>query len=237
MSLSKLLSSPAYGNKIIIGEYRSDIEADRRSEKEMNKRFLGLTIITTTEGKKLVPIQELVRIEKQFQLEQAESDRAAYERGKDDGYKAGLEEGHREAQEVIKNFSGVVSDITGQRESLLEEARQKILNLVIQISKKVTFEAAQVDPEVTAAIINGAINSLIDKRKIKVKVNPAHLPHIEQQIDRFKGETTAVKELIIEPDARVRYGGCFIETPSGDIDARVDSQMEIVTEALIEDKE
>ncbi len=237
MSLSKLLTSPSIGNKVIIGEYRRDIETDRQSAKKVAGRFLGITIITTTEGKKLIPIQDLVRIEEQFQQEKEETDREAYERGRIDGHKAGLSEGHREAQIVVNNFASVVKDIIGQRETLMEEARHRILELVIEISKKVTFNAARIDPEITAEIINGAINGLVDKSKIRVKVHPDHLPHIEQQIDRFKGDSTAIKELIIEPDTRVRFGGCFIETPSGDIDARVDSQMDIISESLIDDGE
>ncbi|MCX6826903.1 MAG: FliH/SctL family protein, partial [candidate division Zixibacteria bacterium] len=75
---------------------------------------------------------------------------------------------------------------------------------------------------------------LVDKSKIKVKVNPDQLPLMEQQIEHFKGSSTAIKEIIIEPDARVRHCGCFIETPTGDVDARVESQMEIVAETLSE---
>ena len=89
-----------------------------------------------------------------------------------------------------------------------------------------------IDPEVTAGIIAGTIERLVDKSKIKIKVHPDHLPIIEQQIDRFKGDSNAVKEIAIEPDNRVRYGGCFIETPTGDIDARVDSQLDIIAEEI-----
>ena len=66
------------------------------------------------------------------------------------------------------------------------------------------------------------------------QVHPDHVPLIEQQIERFKGNSTIIKEIQIEGDARVRHGGCFIETPTGDIDARVESQMEIIVEALNE---
>jgi len=231
--LSKLYRSGVTSEKVIIGEYRSDIEADQRAEDRVNQLFLDISILTTIEGKKIVPVQELLKIEQQMQREKEASAKNGY----DEGYRKGLETGHREAQEVVNNFAGLIKDATNQREVLYEEARGKILELVVLIAHKVTCEAARIDPDVTAAIINNTIDKLVDKTHIKVKVHPDHLPIIERQIDRFKGDSTIVKEIIIEPDRRVRHGGCFIETPTGDIDARVESQLGIVAEAIGEHEE
>lgn len=228
MSLSKLYHAPVLDEKVIIGEYRADIEADSAAEKKIASVFLDINVLTTIEGKKLVPIQELLKIEAQLREEEETSARKGYE----EGYRKGLEEGHKEAEKVVDNFASLIKDAIKQRDILYDEAHRKILELVQSISRKVTFDSARTDPDVTAGIIRGTINKLVDKTRIKVKVHPDHLPFIEQQIDRFKGESTAIKEIIIEPDKRVRYGGCFIETPTGDIDARVESQMEIVAEAL-----
>jgi flagellar biosynthesis/type III secretory pathway protein FliH len=233
MSLSKLYRSAITGEKVIIGEYRSDIEADQRAEARVNQLFMDVTVLTTIEGKKMVPIQELLKIEQQFMREKDE----ALKKGYEEGFRKGVETGHREAQEVVNNFAGLIKDATNQREVLYEEARSKILELVILVANRVTCEAAQIDPDVTAAIINNTIDRLVDKTRIKIKVHPDHLPLIEQQIDRFKGDSAVIKEIIIEPDKRVRYGGCFIETPTGDIDARVESQMGIIAEAIGEHEE
>ena len=228
MSLSKLFHSPVRNEKVIIGEYRADIEADRAAEKKLATTFMDINVITTIEGKKMIPIQELLKIDKHLIKERQQ----AYNQGFKDGHKQGLDKGHKEAQQVIDNFNTLIKDAVSQREILYEEAHRKILELVLQIARKVTFETARVDPEVTAGIIAGTIEKLVDKSRIIIKVHPDHLPIIEQQIDRFKGDSTVVKEIAIEPDKRVRYGGCFIETPTGDIDARVDSQLDIIAEEL-----
>jgi flagellar assembly protein FliH len=228
MSLSKLYHNTISDEKVVIGEYRVDIEADRSAEKRIASVFVNVNVLTTIEGKKLVPIQELLKIEKQMIEEKETSQKKGY----DDGFQKGRDIGHREAQEVINNFASLLTDASRQRNVLFDEAHQKIRELVMKIARKVTFDAARLDPEITANIISGTIDKLVDKGKIKVKVSPDHLPMIEQQIDRFKGDSTAIKEISIEPDSRVRYGGCFIETPTGDIDARIESQMEIIDKTL-----
>jgi flagellar assembly protein FliH len=229
MSSSKLFRTRVEGEKVIIGEFRADIEADIAAEKKVSQKFIDVSVQTTIEGKKMVPVQELLKIEQQIIRENQE----AHQKGYDEGYQKGLKEGHLEARKVIDNFASVIKETITQREVLFNEARSKIVEMIILVSKKVTCDAARIDHEITAAIINDAIDKLVDKSKIKVKVHPDHLPLIEQQIDRFKGESTAVKEIIIEPDKRVRFGGCFIETPTGDIDARVDSQLDVIAGAII----
>ena len=226
--MSKLYHAPICDDKVIIGEYRVDIEADKIAESKLASIFAGVGVFTTTEGKKLIPIQELIKIERQ--MEDAKEKSAG--KGYQNGYEKGLAEGHREAQKVIDNFAGLIKDAVKQRDILFEEAHRKILELVIKIAGKVTFDAARIDPDVTSDIIAGTIRKLVDKSKIKVKVHPDHLPSVEQQIDRFRSDSTAIKEIAFESDSRVRYGGCFIETPTGDIDARIDSQLEIIADTL-----
>mgnify|MGYP005836065289 FL=1 len=228
--MSKLLQYTVTDERVIIGEYRADIEADCIAEKQLASRFPDIQVTTSIEGRKLIPIQEIFKIEERMRRD-AEQQR---QKGFEEGYKTGLNEGQMEARKVVANFSSLIADAVRQRELLYDDARRKILELVLQIARKVTFDAARVDPDITAAIIAGTIKKLTDKTKIKVKVHPDHLPHIEQQLDRFKRDSTVIKDIVIEADSRVRYGGCFIETPAGDVDARVDSQLEIITEALNE---
>ena len=133
-----------------------------------------------------------------------------------------------EAEKVLKQFDQAIKDTVGQRSALLEEARHEVLDLVMQVSRKVTFDAVQIDEDATARMISQVISQLIDKSRIKIKVHPDHLPLLEQSIDRFLTESSAIKELSVEADPRVRFGGCFIETPTGDIDARLESQFEVI---------
>lgn len=258
MSLSKLLRSPVIGDSIIIGTYRQDLEIDRDIARVVSRVLPSVEIVTSTEGRKLVPIRHISHLyDKICQLEgelarerrkttewvETEGQRieketrekahtAGLDKGHQEGYRQGLDKGQTEARKVVASFDGLIRDAVRQRQQLLEEARQKILEMVIEIARKVTFEAARIDPDITAEIISNIIRKLTDKSKIKVKVNPDHLAAIEQQIERFKSDSTAIKDIAIEPDARVRSGGCYIETPTGDVDVRLETQMDIIAGTL-----
>lgn len=233
MSLSNIRSIPLGSDKVLVGEYCIDRKAEEEAETILATSYPDVKLFTTPEGKKIIPLQQLLILENRFQSEK----KTIYEQGHEEGYSAGhaagLEEGQRGAREVVTSLSGLLRDVTRQRHTLLEEAKQKILEMVLKISNKLTFAAAAVDPEITMSIISGAIDQLLDKSKIKVKVNSEHLPEIEQHIDKFRGRDTAIKEFKLEADPRVRKGGCFIETSSGDIDARLESMYEIIKQAIL----
>jgi len=73
---------------------------------------------------------------------------------------------------------------------------------------------------------------LLDRSRLKIRVNPNHLPLVEQNIETFMKGSAAIKEIEIAADPRVQYGGCFIETPRGDIDARLESQFEVIEDTI-----
>jgi len=230
MSLSRLLHRPSLSDKVIVGEYRIDLEADCIAEKQLSTKFPDVQIISSVEGRKLIPIQEIIKIEQKLSDEKEKE----YKKGLVEGRLQGKNEGYAEAKKVIDNFSSLIKDAIKQREVLYNEAGREIPELIIQIAKKITFGAVQIDPNVTIEMVYGTIKKLVDRSKIKVKVHPEHLQLVEQQISRFKGESGGIKEITIEADSRVRFGGCFIETPTGNFDARLDSQFEIIAEALKE---
>ncbi len=260
MSLSRLLSNTFVSDTIVIGNLGSDLEADLAAEEVILKEVGQVEIVTSVDGRKLVPIRYFALLNERLQKEkrrlidekhqiqeilleenrriEEETRQKAYAEGNQKGYKEGhakgLHEGQREAREVVASLDGLLQDTLKQRDTLYKTSQQNIINLILEISRKITFDAARIDPEVTAGIIEKVIEKLTDKSRIKIKVHPDHLPVLEQQIERFRGESAAIKELNFEADARVRYGGCFIETPTGDVDVRLETQMDIISGLIAE---
>jgi len=230
--LSKLIRGTVDAPRVFIGEKHLDFDTEAQAEKRLSSIFPVVSVLTDSDGAKLIPISEVFKIEQVVQEEVAQSRKEGY----DAGHQAGLKVGLAEASKVLSQFDQAIKDTISQREALLDEARGAVLEIIIAISRKVTFEAVEIDPEVTLKMIEGVIDSLVDRSHLKIKVHPNHLPIVEQGIDRFLQNSTAIKEIAIEPDPRVRVGGCFIETPTGDIDARLESQFEVIRDTLLADE-
>jgi flagellar assembly protein FliH len=228
MSLSRIIRHVSEGPAVFIGEKQHDAAAEASAEKTMRALFPAVALITTPDGARLIPIGEVHKMHARLK----EECEAARKQGHEQGYQTGLNKGLDEARAVLHKFEGAIEDAISQRERMLERAKQKILDLVLQISKKVTFETFEIDREATVGLIENVINQLVDRSRLKIKVHPDHLPVVEQYMDRFLSGSTSIKEITFEADPRVRVGGCFIETPTGDIDARLTSQFEVIEETL-----
>jgi flagellar assembly protein FliH len=216
-----------------VGEKHLDREQQQHAAAILERIFPLVSVTNDPDGARYIPIEEVFKMEEHFR--QAQQD--AHRRGMEEGREAGLQQGLGKAENVLKQLDGAIQDALKQREVMLQDAKRQILDLVIQISRKVTFEAVELDPESTLKLISGVIDTLLDRSRIKIKVNPDHLPIVEQNVNTFLKGSATIKEIAIEPDPRVRYGGCFIETPTGDIDARLESQFEVIEETLLNEGE
>lgn len=231
--MSNVRALPLSGKKVVIGEYMVDHIAEEKAAEFIRENYPDLFVVTTPEGKHQIPLQDILVMQRRFQEEKEAACKVQCEEGRRAGYEAGLEEGREDARKAVASLSGLLTDVTRQRHDLLADSKKHILDLILKISQRLTFTAAALDPEITMSIVSGAIDQLLDKNKIKVKVHPDHLPEVEQHIDRFRGADTAIKEFILEADPRIRIGGCFIETPSGDIDARLESMYDVIKQSFL----
>jgi len=226
--LSKIIRHSKEAPPIYIGERHLETTLEKEAEDTLHRIFPVVSFLTAPDGVKLVPIQEVHKFKAVMDEECVKARKTGYE----EGYHKGLEEGREDARKVLRQFEGAINDVVNQRESLLSETKQKILELTIQIAQKTTFDAINVDREATVTMIERVIGQLADRSRLKIRVNPDFLPIVEQQIDRLLGSSTSIKELTFEGDPRVRSGGCFIETPTGDIDARLESQFDVIRETM-----
>ena len=229
MSLSNIIRNASDAPAVFIGEKQHDAQAESKAEKKLGSLFPLVSLVTTPEGSKLIPVAEVFKMEEKHRADCE----VARQEGFQHGERVGLDKGLGEARKVLSQFEQAIEDAVGQRIEMLEQAKQKILQLVLQISKKVTVDALEIDQDATLTMIEGIINQLVDRSRLRIKVHPDHLPILEQNMDRFLSSSTRIKDLTFEADPRVRVGGCFIETPTGDIDARLTSQFEVIENLLL----
>lgn len=227
--MSKIIRFTTDAPSVFIGERQRDLQTEAKAEQKLAAMFPMVNFITDIDGARLIPIAQVFKFEQVVERVREES----FASGVKKGYTEGLEKGRDEARKVLSQFDQAIKDAVHQREVLLNEAREKVLDLVMKISRKVTFDAVEVDRESTVTMIARIIDTLVDRSRLVIKVHPDHLAIVEQNIDRFLQNSTAIKELRFEPDSRVKYGGCFIETPTGDIDARLESQFEVISDAVL----
>jgi flagellar assembly protein FliH len=167
--------------------------------------------------------------EKRLQAKAFEAGRAE---GLEAGHEQGLAEGRRRAEaDLAKAREALASGLRAleERQSrFLADGRDAVLRLALAVARKVIHdEISPASRRVAARVVAAAVESARDATPLRVRVNPADQPRIEQA-----GGAEHLPELVADP--AISSGGCIVETDCGWIDATVESQWATVRSALEE---
>jgi flagellar assembly protein FliH len=157
----------------------------------------------------------------------------AYRSGFEDGKQMGLEEGREQGEKIAKDFFSLLEDIKIQRANIFKEAEQVVVKLALALASKIICGAVETKPEVVLDVTRNAIHHLVDKNKVVLRVNPRDYELVKAHQNDLLSSIDGIKSLEIEEDVRVKLGGCLIETDSGNVDARLENQMQVLKEALV----
>lgn len=178
-------------------------------------------------------------------------DNGGYDRGYQEGYARGRDEGMRLAHELMSQVeedrrlaeesrrlaeAAQVRVVAGQREVelLRKELRDSVVSLTLAATRRILRRELSLQPEHVISLVDALLAEAREQEDIKVLVNPGDAVTIEgQKAELLKG-LRATQRVEIVPDPGIEPGGALLETPGGSWDARIESQLGAVEVALRE---
>lgn len=156
-----------------------------------------------------------------------------YETGEKAGIEAGLESGYKEAASIFKTASCLIEKLERLRQEMTEKSQKEILKLSIAIARKVVHAEITVNREVMAAILKAAVKKLDVKDSVRVRLNPKDAEYVSGKKQELLGAMDGVREMTIEEDLSVPQGGCVVEAGLAEVDARLEQQLDEITDGLM----
>ena len=158
----------------------------------------------------------------------------AYEKGFAQGEKDGLELGEKKAAKLTENIEKVLSELKQLKKEILKRYEKEILDLIFIITKKVVkCEIACNEKALQETILN-TLQLAFDKSEVVLSVNPKDFECVNKLRSRFFTEVKDLKSVSITEDPSITRGGCFLETPNGDIDATIETQLQKIYQSVEE---
>jgi flagellar assembly protein FliH len=154
----------------------------------------------------------------------AEIERAAYDKGYEEGVSAGRAAGEQQAAEMIQQVTTIVDRATELHDLMLREAEAEMVALCLEIARKVIHAELRTNPDVVKSVLEDAVEKINGSPRVTIKVNPAQLETVRAHWARAFGPNYREKEWTIEGDGSVEPGGCVLDTKYGSIDARIGTQ-------------
>jgi flagellar assembly protein FliH len=163
-----------------------------------------------------------------------EIEKQAYEKGLQEGRIQGKNEIKSQASLIIEGIENVLKEITAYKDDFPKIYEREVIGLIKEISKKVVHVEARVDERVILKNIYQAFDILSDRVGVKLNINPDDLDFVNENRPEFFSNVKGLQSISIEADTDVERGGCFIETEYGNVDARIQTQLERVEASLEE---
>lgn len=170
----------------------------------------------------------------------------AYEIGYQEGFSAGKQEGldagrneaeeaaHQLLNEAATKASNIVACAENDYQETILSAERKIVELALAIASKVLARELEENPMVILPIVKSALAKVCDQEQIVIRICPDDFELVIQAKRDLQIMVGRENALSIISDHTVSCGGCLIDTPYGTVDARLDTQMDAVKQALQE---
>jgi len=173
-------------------------------------------------GSALATVAELENIRQQAHDE-------GYAQGRDAGYAAGIQQARTEAAQVhtlLQNLQDALNQMDGQ-------LAQSLLDLSLEIARKMTGEILRAKPEVILKIIGDAISGLPHfNQNAHLTLHPDDAELVRKQM----GEQLSHAGWKIFTDAQIKRGGCRVETAHSQVDAATEARWKRIVESIGQDK-
>ncbi|HOK89556.1 MAG TPA: FliH/SctL family protein [Candidatus Hydrogenedentes bacterium] len=160
------------------------------------------------------------------------------EQAREEGYRQGLEEGRaefaRKVEGVLELYEGLAEELRQKREAFLDSLEPQVLALAKLIAQRVIDREISLDNRLVALTIRRALAEVSDRQKIRVTVNPEDLAVTRELVPELRLEFPGIETVEVETSDQVGRGGCVVESELMRVDARMETLLARVLEALSE---
>jgi flagellar assembly protein FliH len=147
-------------------------------------------------------------------------------------YADGQASANAEAQGMLQAARAVVAEVQKWKENLFEEGEMMMLRLVIEIAQTIFGDGLPLDPDTLGQAFTRALSQAKSLGDLRIYLHPQDAAVLSAHWDKLQGVAAGQKIELIPSDL-IKRGGCYIEGQYGSVDARVETQFQLATDALL----
>lgn len=126
----------------------------------------------------------------------------------------------------------LLQELRAAHQQRLSEIEQEMLSTIAVMAEKVIRRKLETDDDIVLEVVREALSQAAGANQVTVRVSPADEPLVREAQRQLLTAAGPVEDLQIVADEQVLRGGCLVETERGRFDARVDSQLRLLSDEL-----
>lgn len=157
-----------------------------------------------------------------------------YEEGRQQGFAAGQEQGLQDTLARVEQLKMEFVELVMARRRVLASMEPEIVHLAVDIAEKIVGMELSTGREIITGIVRQALATLKERDEVVIRVNPSEVDAIKANQPAYEAMIEGLKRFEVVPDGAIEAGSCSIETSLGNVDARINTQLEAVRAGLDE---
>ncbi|WP_159462056.1 flagellar assembly protein FliH [Salirhabdus sp. Marseille-P4669] len=174
-----------------------------------------------------------------LQKEQFEQEKQLImEQVKKEAFSLGFEEGKKEAMQKydqdLQVAFAIVKSAQEEQQKWIDKQDNVILEIALKAAERILHYTVQEDEKAFRSLVKGAMEEVSGLQSIALCVHPddyQNMINVKQEIEQTIGNQAS---LSIFPNKELAKYSCIIETPFGQIDASIDTQLTELKTKLID---
>ncbi len=146
-----------------------------------------------------------------------------------------VEEAEQVRRDASRQFQEALGALVGQFEEQLQEQLRQIDHempgLIVEMAEKVIAQRIERDDKVVVGVVREALKQVAGARQVQIQVNPADEPAVRAAQEELLRDVQGATLRITGSDD-IQRGGAIITTERGEMDARIEVQLQILSDAL-----
>jgi flagellar assembly protein FliH len=161
-----------------------------------------------------------------------ESQKLGYDEGYKEGFQKGENESSLEFEPFFKTFDQCVRDLTIFRKKMYGKVEREMMEMVVGLTKKIVHHEMSIREDSIKDMIRLAVDSVLDKETMIIKVNPADKGYAESFRPELYLLFDEIGNITFEASPKIERGGCVIETNFGTVDAQIKHLDDVIDKIL-----
>jgi flagellar assembly protein FliH len=157
--------------------------------------------------------------------------REAYEKGFSEGLKQGIEIESGKVQSALKSLASAMGEFEQSKRDFITASERDLLNLVIAAAECVIHREVTVNKDAVCSVLNAAMKKILDRDGIRIRLNPEDYRYLTEENPGTVDPECLRKSALVQ-DETISRGGAVIETLFGEVDARFETQLNELKQAL-----
>ena len=153
-------------------------------------------------------------------------------------YEDGYEDGLRKLDEANAALEHELAELQQEADQQIAEFWRRIepelLRLSVDIAGKIVHREIAANEDFVLSTVKAALYQLREREHLKLRLNPSDCETARQHKEDLIGAVEGIRSIEVIEDRRVDQGGCLIESPNGQLDGRIETQLKEVEKALLE---